>query len=120
MRDTAGEFHDVEPALNVAARVRANLPMLGRQQMGKLVHIAFNQFLEPEHDASATLRIERRPCRLRGARVFDSLGEKVRVAERYLRLNLADRRVIDGRHAVASGYRPSAYEVIDGAHNSSC
>src|SRR3546814_5261379 len=51
MRDAAGEFNDVEAALNVAAGVSNHLAMFGRKRPRQFFDILLNQFLEAEHDA---------------------------------------------------------------------
>src|SRR3546814_1222655 len=65
MRRGAGEFDDVEPALDVAARVGDHLAMLGRQHLRELVHMGFDEALEFEHHARAALRVGRGPRGLR-------------------------------------------------------
>src|SRR3546814_9365307 len=57
MRRGAGEFDDVEPALDVAARVGDHLAMLGGQHLRELIHIGFDEALEFEHHARAALRV---------------------------------------------------------------
>src|SRR5690606_4775203 len=119
VRDAACEFNDVEPALNVAARVRNNLAVLARKQMGKLVHIAFDEGLEFEEDAGAPLRIDRGPCRLRSLCIGHRAREEIGPAERNHGLYLANRRVMDGRLTVASGLRFPVNEMMNRSHNSS-
>src|SRR3546814_12565101 len=81
MRDAAGEFNDVEAALNVAAGVSNHLAMFGRKRPRQFFDILLNQFLEAEHDARAALRIHSGPTGLRRLRRFHrtiqiSLGAK--------------------------------------------
>src|SRR3546814_12866529 len=57
MREAAGEFNDVEAALNVAAGISNHLAMFGRKRARQFFDILLNQFLEAEHDARAALRI---------------------------------------------------------------
>ena len=71
MRNAAGEFDDLQPALDVAPGVWNGLAVLARQQVGELVIIALHQFEEFHHYAGAPLRIRRPPLRLRRLRVLD-------------------------------------------------
>ena len=66
MRDAAGELDDFQPALDVALGVGDDLAVLGREQLGQLVHVGFDQPLELEHHPRAALRVGRGPARLRG------------------------------------------------------
>ena len=71
MRDAAGEFDDLQPALDVALGISDDLAVLRRQQMGELLHIMFEQALEFEHHPGAALGIGCRPVDLRGSGGFN-------------------------------------------------
>ena len=71
MRDAAGELDDLEAALDVALGVGDDLAVLGREQLGQLVHARFHEALELEHDPRAALRIDQRPGLLRPQRRLD-------------------------------------------------
>ena len=75
MRDADGELDHLEPALDVAARVRHGLAMLGRQQPGEGVHVAVDEVDEAHHHAGAALRVLLRPCDLGGGGVVDGGGD---------------------------------------------
>jgi hypothetical protein len=63
MRDAAGELDHLEAALDIALRVRHDLAVLGREHVGQLVHVLFDERLEVEHHAGALLRVLRGPFR---------------------------------------------------------
>ena len=65
MRNAAGEFDHLEPALDVAARVGQGFAVLRGQQLGEAVVFLLHQLEKLEHHASAPLRIGGRPGRLR-------------------------------------------------------
>ena len=69
--------------------------MLARQELGELVHIGFDQFLVPEHDARAALRIGRGPGRLGGLGGVDRLLESRGGAKGDARLHFTMRWVPD-------------------------
>ena len=89
MRNAAGEFHYLEPALDVAARVGQRLAVLGREQFGEAVVFFLHQFEELEHHAGAPLRIGRRPGWLRRLRVGDGMLDLGMLGQRHLGLHLA-------------------------------
>jgi 1-acyl-sn-glycerol-3-phosphate acyltransferase len=62
MRDAAGELDDLKAALDVALGVGDDLAVLGREQLGQLVHIGLDQALELEHHPRAALGIGRGPA----------------------------------------------------------
>ena len=68
VRHATGEFHHLQPALDVAPGVRQHLSMFAGEQRGELVHAAFHQPLELEHHPRPPLRIHRPPGRLSLAR----------------------------------------------------
>ena len=63
--------------------------MFGREHMGQIVHILFNQPLEIEHHPRPTLRVGRRPSRLRGKRCLHRTLQHRRIAQGNTRLNAA-------------------------------
>jgi hypothetical protein len=65
------------------------ITMLGRQQLGELVHVQFDQPLELEHHARTALRIGCGPTRLRLLRGSDRGIQVGLRAERHGRLDLA-------------------------------
>jgi hypothetical protein len=75
--------------------------MFGREHVGELVHVGFDQFLELEHDAAPALRVGRGPGRLGGLCCVHRALEVGRGAETDLRLHLALVRVEDVAAAVA-------------------
>jgi hypothetical protein len=58
VRDAAGELDDLKAALDVALGVGDHLAVLGREHLGQLVHVGFDEALEVEHDPGAPLRID--------------------------------------------------------------
>jgi hypothetical protein len=68
LRDAAGEFDDFKTALHLAQRVGQGLAVLGGEQAGDVVRVAFDEFAELEHDAGAPLRRRRAPVARRGRR----------------------------------------------------
>jgi hypothetical protein len=71
VRDSAGELDDFEAAHDVALGVGDDLAVLGRQQLGQLVHVGVEQAHEVEHHPRPALRIGRGPGRLGGLGVGD-------------------------------------------------
>jgi len=57
MRNAAGEFDHLEPALDVALGVGNGLAVLAGQKLGEFVIVALRQFEELHHHAGAALRI---------------------------------------------------------------
>ena len=113
MRDAAGEFDHLEPALDVALGVGDDLAVLGREQLGELVHVRFDQLLELEHDAGAALRVGRRPAGLGGIGGVDRLLQVGGGAEADPGLDRALVGVEDVRFAVAGGIARAADEMVD-------
>ena len=64
MRDATRELHHLQAALDIAARIRQHLAVLGREQRGQRVHVRLDQALELEQHSRPALGIERRPGRL--------------------------------------------------------
>ena len=64
MGDGAGEFHDLEPAADLALGIVEGLAVLERHQPGEVVEALLHQSLEVEHDALAAQRRRRRPGQL--------------------------------------------------------
>src|SRR3546814_3912464 len=93
MRDAAGEFNDVEAALNVAAGVSNHLAMFGRKRPRQFFDILLNQFLEAEHDARAALRIHSGPTGLRSLLRFNRTIQISLGAKTHLSLNHAIVRI---------------------------
>src|SRR3982075_967019 len=93
MRNAAGEFDDLEAALNVALGIGNGLAMLARQEIGELVVIAVRELEEFHHDAGAALRIGRAPVRLRGSGVFDRGAKLGLRSQRDLGLDLTGHRL---------------------------
>ena len=89
VRDAADELHDIEPALDIAERVRNGLAVFRSQQARKRVAFAFDQFLEAKEHARAPLRIDRRPCRLRCLGNGNRGAEGCVVAEQDASLNFS-------------------------------
>jgi hypothetical protein len=117
LRDAASKFDDLKPALDIAASIADGLAMLAREQVGELVIFLLDQLHELEHYAGATLRIGRRPGRLRGLRILDRGTHLGGGGEGDLADHLAGHRL---EHvACASGYALyllSADEMTDLAH----
>ena len=89
MRNAAGKLHHFEPALNVAARVRNGLAVLGREQFGEAVVFLLHEFEKLEHHAGAPLGIGRRPARLRRLGIGDGVLDFGVLGESDLGLHLA-------------------------------
>ena len=95
MRDAAGEFDDLKPALDVTLAVGENLAMLHRQHVREAVDLGLNQRLEGEHDACAALRVGRRPRRLGGDGVGHRRVDIGGAGQRHLRLDQSGVRIED-------------------------
>ena len=65
VRNAAGELDDLQPTLDVAARVGDDLAVLAGEQRRQLVHPRLDQALVGEHHPRPPLGIDRRPGRLR-------------------------------------------------------
>jgi len=59
-----GEFDDFQAALYVPLRIRNDLAMFRRQQLGERVYVALDQAFEVEHHAGASLRVDLGPADL--------------------------------------------------------
>ncbi len=89
MRDAAGKFDDFQTALNIAFGIGNDLAVFGRQPMRQVVHIAFDQTLEFEHDTGAALRIGGGPGWKRPRGRGDRGRHFVAGGQGHARLNLA-------------------------------
>ena len=89
MRDAACELHHLDTALNVAARIRNGLAVLGRKQFGECVEFFLYQLEKLEHDARAALRIRSGPAGLRPLRIGNGMRNLGLFGERDLGLDLA-------------------------------
>jgi hypothetical protein len=120
VRDAAAELDHLEPALDIALRVRDHLAVLGRQQPREFVHVRFDQPLELEHHARTALRVGRRPARLRLVRGGDRSVEIGLRAERHTRLDLAAIGIEHVAAAAAAGGRSTrgaaCDQMLDGAN----
>ena len=92
VRNADGEFHHLEPALDVALGVRNGLAVLARQKLGELVVVALGQFEELHHHAGAALRIGRRPFHLRDLGILDRCAHFGFGRQRHLGLDVAGHR----------------------------
>jgi hypothetical protein len=102
MRNTASEFDDFQPALNIALGIGDHLAMLGREKAREAVHLLLDQRLEIEHHAGAALRVRGGPGGEDRARGVNGGMEFSGVRQRHARLHLAGRRI---EHiAEAGGY----------------
>ena len=95
LRDTASIFDHFQPALHIALRIVDHLAVLAREQLSKLLHVRFDQFLELEHHARALLRIGCSPIWLDFLCGRDGFVEQSGVAQRHFGLYFAGRRVPD-------------------------
>ena len=93
MRDAAGELHHLEPALYLAVGVRQDLAVFGGDDRGELLAVAFQQFLQLEHDAGTAERRRGRPGRPGGGSRGGGLVNLGRVGERHTGEDLAGGRV---------------------------
>ncbi len=117
LRDAAGVFDHLEPALDVASGVVDHFAVLARQQFGELLHVILDQLLVAKHHPRALLRVGRGPAGLDRFRRGDGAVEFGLAAERDLRLHGAAVRVEHVSHAsVRSAAGASGYQVIDLAH----
>ena len=112
LRDAARELDHLDAAHDLALGVGERLAVLGADQVGQLVNLLLEQVLEPEHDARAAQRGDRRPfgqgfpCGLH--RSIDLGGAGERHASRLL----ADRRIEDvAVTAARAGHAPAAEPV---------
>ncbi len=90
MRDADGEFHHLQAALHVAARIGNGLAMLGGEQVRQFVDVAVDQIDEAHHYAGAALRVCGRPGRLSGLGVGDGSVHFGPARERGAGLHLPD------------------------------
>ncbi len=115
--NAAGELDDFEPALDVALGVGEGLAVLGGEEPGEAVVLLVHQLEELEQHARASLRIGRRPGRLRGLGIGDRLLHLRFLGEGDLGLHLAG---IGVEHVAAAsgGARDllAADEMADLAH----
>jgi hypothetical protein len=90
--------------------------VFGREQVGELVHILFDQRLEVEHHPGAALGIGHCPSRLRGLRGSDGAIEIGLRPEIYLGLDLPGIGVehVAGTSGATAGRARD--EMVDGAH----
>ncbi len=117
MRDAAGKLHNVETPLDITPGVGDDLAMFRCQQMGKIVHVAFDQPLEVKHDTRPALRIYGRPCRLRRHCCIDGLLQLFGRAQADAGLHLTIVRIIYVPGAGGYGTdRASADEVGNISH----
>ena len=120
VRDAAAEFDYFEPALDVAFRIRDHFAMFGRERVCQFVHVLFDERLEVEHDARATLRIGRGPAGLRLKRGGDGAVEIGLRAERHRRLDLARIGVEHIPRTTAAPALMASDVMVDNTHNFSC
>ena len=71
MRDAAGEFDNLDTALQVAQRIGNGLAVLHGDQRGQFLGMGAGEFEEAHHHAGPHLRVLRRPFGLRRLGVFD-------------------------------------------------
>ena len=93
MRNAAGEFDDLKPALDIALGVGNGFAVFARQQFGELVVIALRQFEELHHDACAALRIGVGPLDLGVPGVLDGGANLGLGGQRDLGLDVAGHRL---------------------------
>src|SRR6185369_3193168 len=115
LRNAAAKFDDFEPALNVAFGVGDDLAMLGAQKVRELIHVPFDQLLEPEHHPGAALGVGRGPAGLGGLGGVDRLLEVGGSAEADVGLNLALVGVEHLALALAGSKGGTADEMVDAA-----
>ena len=117
MRNAAGEFHHLETALDVAARVGQGLAVFGGEQLGEAVVFLLHQVEKLEHHARAPLRIGRGPGRLRGLRIGDGVLDLGMLGERHFGLHLAGIGIEDVAESSGGPFdRLAADEMADLAH----
>ena len=97
MRNAERKFDHFDAALNVALGVGDRLAMLARQNVGELVVVLGDEIEELHQDASAALRIDRRPGDLRLFRVLDRGAHLSFGGERDMRTHRAVHRLEDVR-----------------------
>ena len=90
--------------------------MFGREQLGQLVHMGFDQLLILEHDPRPALRVGRGPGRLGGQRRIDRFLQGRGGAKPDLRLDFAMRRVPHVAVALCVGDAAAVDEMFDAAH----
>ncbi len=71
MRDAEREFDHFDAALDVALGVGDRLAMLARQNVGELVVVLGDEIEKLHQNASAALRVDRCPAKLRSLGVLD-------------------------------------------------
>jgi len=119
VRNAAGEFHHLEPALDVAAGVGQRLAVLGGQQFGEAVVFLLHQLKKLEHDTGAPLRIGRCPGRLCGLRIGNGMFDFGMLGESHLGLHLAGVGVENVAEAPGSPFdRLAANKMADLTHGS--
>ena len=117
--NAAGKFDHFEAALNIAARIRYGLTVLGRQEFGELVVFLVHEFEKLEHHAGAALRISGGPGWLRGFGVGDRGLDLGFAGERDLGLHVTGIGIEDVAGAPGGSLdRLAADEMANIAHES--
>jgi hypothetical protein len=110
LRDAAGEFDDLQPALHFAQRIGQGLAVLGGDQRGDVPGVLLHQIAEGEHHPGAALRRRRAPfdkCSLRrchGAIDVGAFGQRHRARDAAMRR---------GEHLAATGAAPGVCLAAD-------
>ena len=95
MRNAERELDHFDAALDVALGVGDRLAVLARENVGELVVVLGDEIDELHQDASAALRIDRRPGWLRGLGVLDRGANLGLRSERDMRAHRAVHRLED-------------------------
>jgi hypothetical protein len=112
LRSAARVFDDVDAAGELAGRVRQHLAVLARDRGDELVGMLLQQRLEAEHDAGASKRRRRGPCRECGLRRFDGSPDLGGGRERNARAQRAGRGCEDIAEAAGRSGRTLAADPM--------
>jgi hypothetical protein len=110
MRDTDGEFDDLDTALDVTLGIGDRLAVLHGQQLGELVDVLVDQLDEPHHHPRPALRIPGGPFGLRLGGARDSGVDVGRRAQQNLSLHPPRARV---HHVSGAGRLPAGAAAVD-------
>src|SRR5215208_4148305 len=112
MGNAAGEFHDFDPALDIAERIRDRFAVLHRQHMGERLALLADEVQELHHHARTDLRVLRCPSRLRRLGRSHRRAHLVPACERHFGLHLARIRIEHVTEPAARSGNPLAVDEM--------
>jgi hypothetical protein len=112
VRNPAGEFDDLEAALQRAARVGKHLAVLTRDQPRQFVGVLFDEMLEFEQHRGAARRRRCRPLRPGPRRGGGCAIDILRIAQAYPRGNLSGGGLVNIRGRGAGPGHARAVDIM--------